>query len=319
MKELSVVIIGRNEAGRLQKCFDSVSPLDAGECIYVDSGSSDNSVEIAQNAGARIIKLEGPEYSASKARNRGWKQAKGEWILFVDGDSEITADIVLEGIKFLQANPRTAVICGETRERYPDKSFYQGMSDIDNAQCTKGLEYCGGNAVIRAAALKEVNGYDEKILAGEEPEMCQRMYLKGWKTKRIPAVMAWHDLEMDSFRQYWLRNVRTGMAYAAVAARSKDLGSDLWTKTALKNLIKVAIFLTGTIIIFISRSPIWLIIWVLFIIALVFRTAIRTMSNGVSWKTSILYGIHSHFIHLPMAYGQIKYYFQSMQEPIEYR
>ncbi|MFA6916309.1 MAG: glycosyltransferase family 2 protein [Parachlamydiales bacterium] len=319
MKELSIVIIGRNEADRLENCFKSVIPLEAGECIYVDSDSKDNSVEIAKKAGAKVIAVPGPKFSAAIARNIGWKAAKGEWILFVDGDSEIVPETVLSSIDILKAEEKIAIVYGETRERYPDRSYYQGVADLDNAQNIKGIEYCGGNALIRKTALQTVSGYDEYLYAGEEPEMCQRMVMKEWKIRKLPEVMAWHDLEMDSFKQYWLRNVRTGMAYAAVAARSKELGTDLWTRTALKNIIKAAIFVTATLIIFISRSPFWLILWLLCIIALVSRTSLRALSQGASLKNSILYGIHSHFIHLPMAYGQMKYYWKSLQEPIEYK
>ena len=50
---LSVIIITKNEAHNIGECLDSVAFAD--ECIVVDSGSTDNTREIAQSKGARVV------------------------------------------------------------------------------------------------------------------------------------------------------------------------------------------------------------------------------------------------------------------------
>jgi hypothetical protein len=52
---------------------------------------------------------------------------------------------------------------------------------------------CGGIALIRLEALKAVNGFNDSLIAGEEPEMCLRMRRKGWSIWRIDYEMALHD------------------------------------------------------------------------------------------------------------------------------
>ncbi len=68
---IGIVVIGRNEGKRLQSCFDSLNQI-AYRKVYVDSGSSDNSVEIAKSNSLEIIELDPRKpFSAARARNEG--------------------------------------------------------------------------------------------------------------------------------------------------------------------------------------------------------------------------------------------------------
>ena len=74
---------------------------------------------------------------------------------------------------------------------------------------------CGGDALIRVAASKEVGGYDPAMInTGEEPEFCLRLRQRGWKIVRIDCDMTLHDIRMSRFSQWWKRCQRCGYAYA---------------------------------------------------------------------------------------------------------
>ena len=92
--KLSVVIIARNEEKNLPRCLDSVKWAD--EIIVVDSGSVDKTVQIAQEHGARIVKVEWRGFGVSK--QAGVDAATGEWILSIDAD-EVVPDILTDEIK----------------------------------------------------------------------------------------------------------------------------------------------------------------------------------------------------------------------------
>ena len=77
---------------------------------------------------------------------------------------------------------------------------------------------CGGDALMRLSALKEVQGYNPALIGGEEPEMCLRMRHKGWKVQRIDAEMTFHDAAIHHFSQWWKRSVRAGWAISACRA-----------------------------------------------------------------------------------------------------
>jgi glycosyltransferase involved in cell wall biosynthesis len=94
---LSVVIITHNEEANIARTLASVQPLVAegkGEIIIVDSGSTDRTVEIAKSFGAKVFIEDWKGYAAQK--NSAIDKAEGDWILSLDGDEEVEADLITE-------------------------------------------------------------------------------------------------------------------------------------------------------------------------------------------------------------------------------
>ena len=85
------------------------------------------------------------------------------------------------------------------------------------SSCIKA-KACGGDALMRRAALDAVGGYREDLIAGEEPEMCFRMRAHGWRIVRLDAEMTRHDADMTRLSQWWQRSRRAGHTYAEGAA-----------------------------------------------------------------------------------------------------
>jgi glycosyltransferase involved in cell wall biosynthesis len=91
---LSVVIITHNEEANIGRTLTSVQPLIAGgkgEIIVVDSSSTDRTVEIAKSFGAKVFIEEWKGYAAQK--NSAIDKATGDWILSLDADEEVSADL----------------------------------------------------------------------------------------------------------------------------------------------------------------------------------------------------------------------------------
>ena len=131
---VSIVIIGRNEGARLQRCIASVQSAHWGaiahDIWYVDSRSTDDSLATAQALGARTLVLpEGP-MCAARARNLGWHSAAGTFILFLDGDTELHPDFVRHALDALQDSSLCAA-WGHRRESNPQQSIYTGVLDLD--------------------------------------------------------------------------------------------------------------------------------------------------------------------------------------------
>ena len=87
MAELSVVIITRNEDHNIHDCIHSALLL-SNDVIVIDSGSTDNTISLANIAGARVIEQEWKGYGY--ARNLGASLAKNDWIISLDADERIT-------------------------------------------------------------------------------------------------------------------------------------------------------------------------------------------------------------------------------------
>jgi cellulose synthase/poly-beta-1,6-N-acetylglucosamine synthase-like glycosyltransferase len=73
---------------------------------------------------------------------------------------------------------------------------------------------------MRRSALEQVAGFNEALIAGEEPEMCLRLRRAGWKIWRIDNDMTRHDANILTWGQWWRRSVRGGYGAADVAART---------------------------------------------------------------------------------------------------
>jgi glycosyltransferase involved in cell wall biosynthesis len=85
---LSLCLIVKNEARNLPQCLDSVRGL-AGECIVVDTGSTDGTPGIAASAGANVIPFDFTVVDFAAARNDAIARATGSWILMLDADETL--------------------------------------------------------------------------------------------------------------------------------------------------------------------------------------------------------------------------------------
>jgi len=103
---LSVVVIGRNEARRLPDLFASLPEGPDIEWLYIDSRSSDNSVELALDFGAKVYLVdEDSVYAPGTGRYIGTIEAGGRWILYLDGDMVLRPEFAgfLERLKKAEA------------------------------------------------------------------------------------------------------------------------------------------------------------------------------------------------------------------------
>lgn len=240
--EIGVVIIGRNEGQRLINCLNSVDPK-LNKVVYVDSNSTDNSVESAKKIGADVIDLDmSKPFSAARARNTGWKHLVEqhpniEYIQFIDGDCELQPNWLAKAEDFLTQNTEYAIVCGRRRERFPQNTLYNQFCDDEWNTPVGDTLACGGDALMRVSALLEVDGYKDFFVAGEEPEMCYRLRNKGWKVYRIDEEMTLHDANITKFSQWWKRANRAGFAFALSAKEHGKEKEKFGVKRALRSLV----------------------------------------------------------------------------------
>lgn len=222
--EVGVIVIGRNEGQRLRTCLASAIGR-AGAIVYVDSGSTDGSVEMARAMGVEVVELDlSIPFTAARARNAGADRLRTiapdiPFLQFVDGDCELVDGWLDRAARSLAEHPRRAIVCGRLRERFRDRSLYNRLADIEWDGPIGEIKACGGIMMVRAEAFRNVGGFESMLIAGEEPDLCVRLRAAGWSIVRIDAEMAWHDIAMTRFDQWWRRSVRTGHAYAEGAAR----------------------------------------------------------------------------------------------------
>ena len=238
---LGLVVIGRNEGERLERCFRSVRSI--GNRIYVDSGSTDGSIGLAKNAGVQVVELPvPPNFPAARARNAGLARLLAdspnlEFVQMVDGDCEVQPGWLEAAVAALRAEPDLALVYGRRRERHPDRSIYNALCDDEWDTPVGESPGCGGDALFRVAALRQVNFYNPAMIAGEDTELSMRLRKGGWRVRRIAAEMTLHDAAITSFGQWWVRTRRSGHGYGEMAFLHPDARNPDWPRSVRSIII----------------------------------------------------------------------------------
>ena len=324
MHDVGVIAIGRNEGERLRRCLESVAGRGM-SVVYVDSGSGDGSVALARSLGAEVVELDmSRPFSAARARNAGVERLvlinpSVAFVQFVDGDCEVREGWVERARRELESRPDVAVVCGRRRERFPDASIYNRLADLEWDTPIGEVKSCGGDAMMRLAALQQVGGFDPSVVAGEEPELCQRLRRAGWKVLRVDAEMTWHDAAMTRFAQWWNRQVRSGYGATDVATRFRDEHDPLFVRQVQSAAVWTAgwsALLLGGITIALILGGRWrfpiacvaaavvLALWVVQALRLALRDSRRTGSL----KTAIAYGFLTMIAKWGFWFGRRRYF-----------
>lgn len=282
---VGAVVIGRNEGSRLAICVRSVVHLVA-TVVYVDSASSDRSVAVASELGAEVVELDSAmPFTAARARNAGFDRLSQlnpnlEFVQFIDGDCELQPGWIDVAVQFLENHDETAIVCGRRRERYPLRTLYNRLCDMEWNTPIGPTAACGGDSLVRVSALKAAGGFDSSLIAGEEPDLCFRMRMNGWNIERLGAEMTLHDADMTRLGQWWQRNVRSGYATAEAYHRRGRQDPEL-SRKVLSNIFWVLPL----------AWPLWPLLWL-----------------RVCRKTGSLYASHIVAGKLPHLVGQVKFW-----------
>ena len=236
-----VVVIGRNEGERLRRCLASLVQSNS-PVVYVDSASTDSSIQDARGQGIHVIELDdsGP-LSAARARNEGASALVDlypdcKYLCFIDGDCELASGWIDEATEFLTSTPKVAATAGRRRERAPEASVWNRLCDLEWDTPTGPATATGGDFVVRVSAFQEVGGFDESFVAGEEPELGLRLRRAGWEIERLGSLMTIHDADMARFGQWWQRCRRTGQAFLHGYLVHGDGPERFWRREALRPL-----------------------------------------------------------------------------------
>jgi GT2 family glycosyltransferase len=325
--DLGVVIIGRNEGERLRRCLTSV--LGRGlSVVYVDSDSTDGSVSLARTMGADVVELDmSRPFTMARGRNAGWARLEEmdpdlRFVQFVDGDCELVTGWLERASEVLENHPEVAVVCGRRRERSPESSIYNRLANIEWNSPIGEAKYCGGDAMIRVEAFRQVGGYNPTLIAGEEPDLCVRLRHHHWIILRIDAEMTLHDIAMTRFSQWWRRNERGGFAFAqGVAMHGRpperhwvhDLRSTiLWGLVLPLFILGLAWPTQGASLVLTLAYPLQ-----------AFRITRRHRKLGMSASNAWLWGWNCILCRFPNALGVLRYGFSRLsgrhQTLIEYK
>ncbi len=311
MPDTGIVVIGRNEGRRLVNCLNCLK-IYSHPIVYVDSGSTDSSVEFAQSIGFSVVELDNHiPFSAARARNEGFFQLIQlypdiEYVQFIDGDCEPVDGWLSHARQALDNHTDRAIVCGRRKERFPDKSIYNLLCDMEWDTPVGSAQASGGDFMIRISAFKAVGGFNPSIIAGEEPELGFRLREKGWQIWRLNHPMTIHDAAIFHFSQWWKKMQRTGYAYAQGFVLHGTSNEKYYLRETMRPWFWVVFIPLIIFIASLSITPIFFSALAVYPVQMT-RIMTRQYSKTENWKTSFYYTFFNLIGKLPELTGQMRF------------
>ncbi|MEW9918948.1 glycosyltransferase family 2 protein [Marimonas sp. MJW-29] len=302
---VAAVVIGRNEGARLIACLDALQGQ-VERIVYVDSGSTDGSVEAAMARGAEVVALDmNLPFTAARARNAGLARLDEDtrYVQLLDGDCVMRDGWLQTAIAFLDSHPEAAVACGRRREKHPEASVYNGLIDDEWDTPVGEARACGGDALMRLDALRAVGGYRDDLIAGEEPELCVRLRAAGWQVWRLDAEMTWHDAALTRFGQWWRRSRRSGHAFAEGAFLHGAPPERHWVAETRRTLLWGAALPLAILLLALAVSP-----WALWLF-LIYPLQVLRLSR----RKSLKWAFFNTLSKVPEALGALSFHLNRLR------
>jgi glycosyltransferase involved in cell wall biosynthesis len=180
--KLSVLIPAYNEEELIRCVVDSVHAsftsvgFDAYEVIVCDNNSTDRTAEIAADAGARVV-FE-PHNQIARARNAAASQARGEWLIFLDGDTFLNPKLLQVTIDAFRSGSICAGGAVVAFDRPHSGIVTRALTRFWNLISSRLGVAAGSFVFCLRAAWAEVGGFEEAVYAGEELFFSRK--LKRW-------------------------------------------------------------------------------------------------------------------------------------------
>ena len=200
--KISVVIPNHNGSETLRRCLEAVelSSYLKYECIVVDDGSTDDSIEIAESLAAKVVVLEGRPLGPANARNVGVQAASGEIIFFIDADVVIYPDTLKKIALSFTNSSELAAVFGSYDDQPGDGHFLSQYKNLfhhfihQQANENSGTFWSGCGAIRREIFL-EIGGFDTLKYPRpsiEDIDLGRRLSNKGYKILINKSVQVKH-------------------------------------------------------------------------------------------------------------------------------
>ncbi|MBL8161660.1 MAG: glycosyltransferase family 2 protein [Anaerolineae bacterium] len=222
MTDLSIIIVSWNVSALLKACLHSIGVHDSIEIIVVDSGSSDDTVEMMRSTFPNVKLLaQGDNLGFTRCNNIGLAASSGRYVLLLNPDTEVIGDALEQMIAYLDAHPEVGIVGPHTlnsdgshqstRRRFPTLAVglfestwlqafaptalldrYYVREQADDATCE--VDWVQGSALMaRREVYEQIGGLDEGyVMYSEEMDWCKRAKLAGWRVAYLGSARIIH-------------------------------------------------------------------------------------------------------------------------------
>ncbi len=195
---ISVIMICRNQSWNIARLIESVLQETAcfpnTQITLLDSLSTDSTVEIARRYPINILRfLPGARLTPNIGRYIGHSVSQGDFLLFLDGDMQLSRGWIQQALTVFAAQPQVAVITGATVD-VPKSSdtIVEDESQLPAAPAQIPLNFIGGAGMYRRAVLDKIGTFNPWLKSEGEPELCIRIRQKGYQVLMLDRPMVYH-------------------------------------------------------------------------------------------------------------------------------
>jgi len=203
--KISFVVPAYNETDYIEHCLQNIAAaveacqLDGAfvftvEYVVADNNSSDDTARLAAAAGAVVV-FE-PVNQISRARNKGAAAATGDWLIFIDADSDLSAGLLREVLVLIEAGEHVG--CGSLLAMHDMQGEARWLFEIW-LWISARLNWAAGSFVAcRADAFRELGGFSEQLYVAEEIDFSRRIKQYGRKQQKKFTVLRNHPLRTSN-------------------------------------------------------------------------------------------------------------------------
>jgi glycosyltransferase involved in cell wall biosynthesis len=238
--KLSIIIPAYNEEKLLPGCLKSVfaareankSSDCMSEVIVVDNNSTDRTAELARAAGATVV-FE-PVNQISRARNAGARAAQGDWLLFVDADSQLHPTTLAELLGRVRKGCIAGGGCLIALDKVPGIGHF--LMEICNLLMRILVWAAGSFVFCRADAFRDIGGFSTELYAAEEIRFSQD--LKRWgRARGLGFALLHKQRHISSGRKFYLYSAQELLHHLVLGL--------IFARWTIRDQKKLAIFYDG--------------------------------------------------------------------------
>lgn len=240
---LSVIVPVHNGGENFRRCLSSLLRTDPApaEIIVAADGETDDSWKVAEDRGARVIRISNRQGPA-RARNEGAKAAGGEIFLFIDADVTVSRDIVGRILRIFEEHPKVDAVIGSYDDAPGETDFlsqyknlfhhYVHQTSRDNASTFWGA--CGA---VRRRVFLDLGGFDESFRrpSVEDIELGYRLVESGYRIRLDKGLQIKHWKRWTPLGLLKSDFFDRALPWALLIRRSRRFINDLnlrWTSRA---------------------------------------------------------------------------------------
>lgn len=195
---ISFIVIGKNIESTIGICIGSIqefisfNKIRESEIIYVDSDSTDKTIELCKELPVRVIQTKG-EVNAAIGRNTGAKNSRGDILFFVDGDMELIPEFY--PVAFKPGHKLNyPFVTGDFIDKFYDEDFnpVEKTFKVNGFQTTVYMSIVGGIFIIERSCWEKLNGMDERLIRSQDFDFGLRMEKAGCPNLRYHNLLAYH-------------------------------------------------------------------------------------------------------------------------------